>query len=993
MFTILYIDDEADLLEIAQMYLEETGIFRVDTAISAGEAQKKMAGKKYDAVIADYQMPVMDGITFLKYTRKSHGDIPFILFTGKGREEVAIEAINNGADYYLQKGGDPDSLFAELIHKLQHAIRLRRDQETIRVNEERLRKAQILGHTGAWEYNIATETIWGSDEALRIFGIAAPAGEVPVEELEACIPDRIRVHQALMDLLGEGKEYNLEYTIYPADSSGQKIIRSVAEMEKDREGNPLKIVGIIQDITAQNRMESALQESEKKYRSLVENSLVGVGVSAGTQILYANRTLLRMYGYDSLEEITRYSILELVTSPSREMITGLMRQREEGIPLPEKIELDIIRKDGARRTLEFTVTATDYDGRKCDLLTFIDITERGKAVEMLRRSEERFRDIYENAPIGIFHSTPGGRLLRANPALAKMLGYPSADALIDHVNQSSIGEELWEDPRLRPAFIIKVLGSGTWNAGEHRFRHRDGQILTAMLSYRSIVNPDSGQTELEGFIEDITERKKAETALKESESGYRNIIEQAVIGIFRTSPSGIFLAVNPAFARFAGYASPEEMIASVNDIRNQLYVNPADRTRFIEGLSLDGFIQNFEAQYYHKDRRILWTSINARVVRNGTGDILYYEGTVEDITRRKSMEEALKKSEATFRSLVDLLQDSVIIVSFTGEVLFANPSAFRLVSMAPDQMKTGTSIFSFIDPDSRDKVQENLKIVAEEGSTRTWVFKINTTAGTPRWVEASGTQISYLDGNAILVTIRDITERKESLDELAAMTRKLHLISSITRHDILNKITVILGHIQVARKKHPDPDSLAFLEKLESSTKAIREQIEFARIYESLGSHAPQWQSLSDILSHFALPPAIRFEDETAAVQVYADPMLEKVFYNLIDNSIRYGETVSVIRLRCRNHQERLTILYEDDGVGIQPEDKERIFDRGYGKNTGLGLFLSREILTLTGISIRECGVPGRGARFELTVPGEHYRLVPGPDDQNQTGISAVNPE
>lgn len=738
MYTILYVDDEADLLEIAQMYLEETGHFSVDTTLSARDAQKMMNAKKYDAVIADYLMPVIDGITFLKYTRETYGDIPFILFTGKGREEVVIEAINNGADYYLQKGGDPDSLFAELIHKLHQAIRLRRDQETLRINEERLRKAQILGHTGAWEYNCVTEKIWVSDEMFRIFGISSsPSGDV-AEAIESCIPDRARVHQAFLDLVSEGREYNLEYTINPADGSGEKIIHAVAEREKDRDANPLRIAGIIQDITAQYRMESALHESERKYRTLTENSLVGLGIADGIKILYVNNTLLRMYGFESREEFQKCSILDNLTTRSRETVLGLMEQRERGIVLPDRNELDIIRKDGVIRTLEYNVSPIHYDRKLCDQITFIDITERKKAEEEVRR-------------------------------------------------------------------------------------------------------------------------------------------------------------------------------------------------------------------------------------------------TVEEITRHSNMEEALRKSEATFQSLVEQLQDSVIIVSFTGEILFANPSAFQLVSRVPGQLEPGMNIFSFIDPESSARVQEDLGIIADGGSTNPSEFKITTTQGKPRWVEASGIQISYLEGNAILVTIRDITERRESLDELAAMTKKLHLLSSVTRHDILNKITVILANIHVAKKKRPDPENLVFLEKLESSTKAIRDQIEFARIYENLGNNAPQWQNISRIVSRLAVPPGIRLENDTDDVEVFADPMFEKVFYNLIDNSIRYGESVSAIRLHYENHLDGITILYEDNGIGIPPEDKERIFERGYGKNTGLGLFLSHEILTLTGIAIRECGIFRKGARFELAVPRDHYRLVQEP--------------
>ena len=133
MISLLYADDEPDLLDLCKLFLEREGEFSVTTVTSANEGLKILAEGKIDGIISDYQMPLMDGIEFLKQVRRDYKDIPFILFTGKGREEVVIQAINNGADFYLQKGGDPRAQFSELSHKMRQAIRRKKAEEDLRM--------------------------------------------------------------------------------------------------------------------------------------------------------------------------------------------------------------------------------------------------------------------------------------------------------------------------------------------------------------------------------------------------------------------------------------------------------------------------------------------------------------------------------------------------------------------------------------------------------------------------------------------------------------------------------------------------------------------------------------------------------------------------------------------------------------------------------------------------------------------------------------------
>ena len=149
MISVLYVDDEPALLEIGKTYLEKSGTITVETSNSAADARVRLAECHYDAIISDYQMPVTNGIEFLKYIRTSHGDLPFILFTGRGREEVVIEALNSGADFYIQKGGSPAPQFAELAHKIRQAVSQKKSERRINESEERYRalfSAMVEGH-------------------------------------------------------------------------------------------------------------------------------------------------------------------------------------------------------------------------------------------------------------------------------------------------------------------------------------------------------------------------------------------------------------------------------------------------------------------------------------------------------------------------------------------------------------------------------------------------------------------------------------------------------------------------------------------------------------------------------------------------------------------------------------------------------------------------------------------------------------------------------
>jgi signal transduction histidine kinase len=183
--------------------------------------------------------------------------------------------------------------------------------------------------------------------------------------------------------------------------------------------------------------------------------------------------------------------------------------------------------------------------------------------------------------------------------------------------------------------------------------------------------------------------------------------------------------------------------------------------------------------------------------------------------------------------------------------------------------------------------------------------------------------------------------------------------------------------------KATDPHLLAIMKKEERAAEAISNQIEFTKFYEDIGVKAPEWQDIKEIIqtarSQLPLPDTVEFAADLPAVKVFADSLIEKVFYNLMENTLRHGERVSRIRFSFHETARGAEIVYEDNGVGISQEDKAHLFQKGFGKNTGLGLFLSREILAITGLTIQETGEPGKGVRFVIGMPRDAYQIRKDP--------------
>ncbi|MFA4862088.1 sensor histidine kinase [Methanoregula sp.] len=376
---------------------------------------------------------------------------------------------------------------------------------------------------------------------------------------------------------------------------------------------------------------------------------------------------------------------------------------------------------------------------------------------------------------------------------------------------------------------------------------------------------------------------------------------------------------------------------------------------------------------------ILFTSILAVIILYYPLRTAYLEQrhAKDALLHQQEAEEKLRQSEMQYRSFVESAEDSIYTVDLNLNYLMINTRHLSRRGLSPD-MYSGKNYGDFhSEQEIRvfaayvDKVITTKSSVQDEyeQNGRHFLRKLNPV------VDLVNNEVT-----AVTVISSDITVRRQIEKCLEDTNRKLNLMNEITRHDVLNQLSVLNSCVALAEERAQDHDVKKYLARIEQVADSIHAQIVFARDYQTIGVESPQWQNVSATLLHAR--QSLKFSSLTidpacAGMEIFADPLLVKVFYNLMENSAKYGGSTTRITFSCCRTDETFILFCEDNGPGIPRGEKEKIFTRGYGKNTGLGLFLIREILAMTGIGIRETGDPGKGARFEIIVPAGGFRLSP----------------
>ncbi|MCU0632714.1 MAG: PAS domain S-box protein [Methanolinea sp.] len=337
----------------------------------------------------------------------------------------------------------------------------------------------------------------------------------------------------------------------------------------------------------------------------------------------------------------------------------------------------------------------------------------------------------------------------------------------------------------------------------------------------------------------------------------------------------------------------------------------------------------------------------------------------------------IQESEERFRNLAESTRSGIFILQ-KQKFLYVNPATAAMIGYSPEEIASMDPAH-LLHPDFREMLREGIINCMTGGESPTrYEVRILPKGGEERWAELNIGPILYQNSPAVICTITDITRMKMDEILIRESHKKLNLMTSITFHDIRNSLMKVFGFLELIQKKETDPQVLEYLGAIRSSADSIHAKIEAARIYQEIGHHPPVWQDVEPLLHAEARDlgaEGITVHVHLPGLAIMADPLFDHVFSTLFDNTIRHGKTATEVRVSMSRERENLILSFEDNGAGVAEQEKDRIFERGVGENTGYGLFLAREILAITGMSIRECGRAGNGARFEIQVPAGMFRV------------------
>ena len=851
---VLYVDDDPGLLEIGKLFLEQSGRFSVDIITSASAALPLMNTTKFDAIISDYQMPGMDGIGFLKSVRASGNAIPFILFTGRGREEIVIQALNEGANFYLQKGGEPEAQFAELVHKIQISVEHHRAAEKIQAlnrlysvlsatnkaifriqtkDEFFLEICRILVETGgfrmAWIGHADLEQkiirpvasaghVDGYLDTINISTEDVPEGRGPTGTAfregkyfwsnditldprmepwrENALKRGYLANAAFSFSLGTNNAGTLSVYAPVTGFFDAPIIDLLEELSVD-------ISFYLRTIDEQAKRKSAEEglQQEQLFSKSVLDSLPGIFylyTYPDCRLVLWNKQHEVLLGYETGEMKGRH-VTDWHAPESKESVMNAM----ETVMKTGQGSMDafLLTKDGHMMPFFLTGVRFEANGELYVMGIGIDVTERKQAEVDLRASEEALSAMLNGIGESAFLMTPEGTVLAANETVARRLGMKQAEDLVGQNALKLLPEDIQMSRQIK---IKEVIQSGQpVNFEDVRL----GRVISQTIY--PVKDPDGTVRRLAIFGVDVTDRKLTEDALHETDARLRFALRSAKSGTWDWDfPTGK-LVWSPEFYELFGL--PHEVPPSFETWVATLH--PDDRKPSME--KIDQSVKDHK-DLWNEYRVLLpegglrWIGAAGSTSYNDQGEPLRMSGICIDISERKQAEEALRESEARYRLLADNATDVIWTLDLNGAFTYVSPSIFQLRGYTQEEVMQ-QSLSEVISEGSVAIVEETIRQTLEQ--VKSGIIPAPTVTeveqpckdGSSVWTEVVSRLFIDATGNpaGFIGISRNITERRRAGEELLRKNEELNASYeqiAATEEELRNNLDELARHEQALRE-------------------------------------------------------------------------------------------------------------------------------------------------------------------------------------------------